>query len=512
MLKLFKAARLAGIPILAIRTADQNATIQAIKAEWDEFVLAQWDAARGVTPVNKAGQQALAKADIKSDDTINFVEAMGAAQQLPPKAILFAHNAQRQLHTSEPLAVAASVQSVCNVRDTFKMNFRMLVLLTPYGFVPPSELEHDLVTLDHALPGSDVLKTVVEELFVAAKKNFEGLPDPTPESLTRSVDAISGLSKFEAEQVTAMSLTPTGIDLDALWERKRVTIEQTRGLKVYRGKERFDDIVGLENVKARLRQRLTGRRPIGVVVWVDEIDKVLANVEHDTSGVRMDQLRTLLAEMEDNEWEGVVLAGLPGGGKSLLGKAFGNEAGVPTISLDLAAMEGSLVGESEARLRQAMAVIKAVGGGSAFFVATSNNATIMRPELQRRFTGGFFFFDVMTAEERRAAWTFYLTKYGLDATQPLPPDDGWTAAEVRNCAREAWNCRISLAEAAQYIIPVAQARAEEFEGMRRYANGKYLGASKAGTYKYTKKAMATMVRAIALHPIEADTIVNMQES
>mgnify|MGYP001584234656 FL=1 len=210
----------------------------------------------------------------------------------------------------------------------------------------------------------------------------------------------------------------------------------------------------------------------------------------------MDQLRTLLTEMENCEWEGALLAGMPGGGKSLLGKAFGNEAGVPTIALDLGDMEGSLVGESEQRMRQAVAVIKAIGDGHAFFVATSNNATVMRPELQRRFTGGFFFFDLMTAVERSAAWDFYLKKYGLAKDMKRPDDAGWTAAEIRNCAREAWNCGVTLTDAARFVVPVAQARADDFDAMRKFAHGRYLDASKPGKYQYEPDAMVTMVRGI----------------
>lgn len=514
MLKLFEAARRVSVPILAISTADQAATEAAIFSANKGFPIVRWDSVTGLTgvgdPKGNKGTEALARAKVTSADTVGFAEAMLAVQMLPQTAIVIAHNVQRQIHSSEPSASAQAVQAIANVRDSFKRDFRMLVLLSPH-FMTPSELEHDVVALRHELPTREALRTIVVDICESAKKSSKSFSMPTADDLDKATEAVSGLSEFAAEQQTSMSLTDTALDLDVLWERKRVTIEQTRGLKVYRGKEKFDDIVGLASVKARLRQRLSGRKPVGVVVWLDEIDKVLANVEHDTSGVRMDQLRTLLADMEDQEWEGVVLAGLPGGGKSLLGKAFGNEAGVPTISLDLAAMEGSLVGESEAKMRQAMAVIKAVGSGNAFFVATSNNATIMRPELQRRFTSGFFFFDLLTKAERDAAWKFYEKKYEL-AKQQRPDDDGWTAAEIRNCAREAWNCRMTLVDAAKFIVPVTRARADDFDKMRQYAHGRYLDASKDGVYHYEAEPMKRSVRAIALPADAIKAIAEMRES
>jgi len=493
MLKLFEAARRVSVPILVVRTADQFATVETIRATSSEFPIVQHDAARGLTPVNKEGKAALDKEKIKADDTISFVDAMMAIRLLPKGAIVCVHNAIRQLASSEPVASAAAVQAVANLRDEFKVNFRMLVLLGPI-FVTPPELEHDVVTIDHGLPGPDELTTIVTELHNSAKQ-----PKPKPAILSRAIDAVSGLSSFAAEQVVAMSMTEQGLDLDALWERKRTTIEQTRGLAVWRGKEAFTDLVGLDSIKEKLRRRMRAKTPVGVIVYMDEIDKIFANVESDTSGVRMDQMRSFLVEMENNEWRGMVCVGVPGGGKSAIAKAFGNECGVPTIALDLGDMEGSLVGESEARVRHAMAVIKAIGRGHAYIIATSNNATIMRPELQRRFTDGMFFFDVMTAEERDACWKFYAKKYGIKDIE-RPEDDGWTGAEIRNCVREAWDTDVSLREAARFIVPMAQSRVHEIEELRQYAHGRFLDASRPGPYVYSAAPLAERAKNVrAIH-------------
>jgi hypothetical protein len=169
---------------------------------------------------------------------------------------------------------------------------------------------------------------------------------------------------------------------------------------------------------------------------------------------------------------------------------------VLTVSLDLAGMEGSLVGESEAALRNAIAVIKAVGRGRAYFIATSNNASPMRPELQRRFTGGVFFFDLMTAEQRADAWAFYMRRYGL-AAQPLPADEGWTGAEIRNCCRKAWksNNRLTLLQSAQYIVPVATSQREKVLMMRLYAHQRFLDANAPGLYDAQRVVASSMFEA-----------------
>jgi SpoVK/Ycf46/Vps4 family AAA+-type ATPase len=500
MIQLFEAARRVSVPILMIRTFDAAATIEAVQKVSAEHPLVQWDQARGMTGVNKLGHDALTKAKITSDDTVGFTEAMNKADGLPMRTILFAHNAHRQLTASEPISIAANVQSVANLRDRFKLNFRMLVLLGPQ-FTAPPELEHDIIIIDHALPGPEELGTIVTELYASAK-----LPKPTPEVLAKAVDAVSGLSSFETEQVTAMSLTDKGLDQNALWERKRVSIEQVRGMSVYRGSETFADLRGIDSAKAKLRARIKAKSPLGVVVWVDEGSDVFSNVEHDTSGVKTDQQRALLVEMENNNWKGCIFTGVPGSGKSALARSFGNEAGVPCVALDFGDMEAPHVGESEALLRQAIATIKAIGRGNAFFILTCNSLQGIRPQFMRRFKKGVFFFDMPTADERAAIWDLYLKKYEIPK-QPKPDDEGWTGAEIRECCEEAWDVNCTLREAAQSIIPVSLSRADIIEEMRRNAHGRFLDASKAGTYKYESEPMKKQMRAISLPPVSPETLM-----
>lgn len=481
----FNQARLASVPIVSIDTADQFATVQTLIAATDaRHPIVQWEAVEGMSALNPVGEKALQKAGIASGP-MGFTDAMVAALKLPELTLLIAHNVQRQLVSMEPNAIAAPVQAVANLRDKFTANHRMLVLLGPR--VPlPLELESDVVVLYHELPDDAALEKVVREVL-ADPIERKVIPTQSDDAIRKTVDAVSGLSAFAAEQVTAMSIDANGINLDYVWERKRVAIEQTPGLTVWRGGEKFDDLIGLDNIKSHLRRRLNAKTPIGVVVFIDEIDKALANVEHDTSGVRMDQLRTLLTEMENNRWRGLVAVGVPGAGKSAIGKALGNEAGVPTAALDFGAMESKYVGESEAYIRRVMSVIKAIGRGHAYVIATSNNATVMRPELQRRFTDGMWMFDLMSEAERTAALAFYIAKYGLTKAQTakLPDMDGWTGAEIRNLCEYAWDTNSTLVEAAQFIVPMARSRVHEIEALRQYAEGRLLDANKPGAYRHT---------------------------
>lgn len=493
LLRQFERARLVSVPIVGISTADQSATIEELREMWNEHPLVQWDAARGITPINKVGEDTLDRAGIKSEDTIDFVPAMLAALTLPKLSVLFVRNAHRQLESTEPMASATAVQAVSNLRDMFKHDHRIAVLLAP-AFRAPHELKHDVVVLDHALPEDAAIETIVRELHASAKVTV-----PTGEAMQRAIEAASGLSAFEAETAIALSLTENGLDMDQLWERKRSIIEQTPGLSVYRGKETFDDLRGLASVKERLRQHIHAKTPPGVIVWIDEGADVFANIESggDSNNVKTDQQSVLLTEMEQNKWPGALLVGVPGAGKSAVAQAFGNEAGCLTIALDLAGMESKWQGESEANLRQAVRVIKAIGHGNAFFVLTCNSLKGLRPQFQARFRRGTFFFDLPTADERDAIWNLYMKKFEIPA-QPRPDDEGWVGREIRECCASAWDLGTTLLDAARFIVPVSRSRASEIETMRKEAHGRFLDASNYGEYRYRQEPMERQVRAIAL--------------
>ena len=63
---------------------------------------------------------------------------------------------------------------------------------------------------------------------------------------------------------------------------------------------------------------------------------------------------------------GVLLLGVPGTGKACFAKALGNETGRPTLLLDLGALMGSLVGQTEANIRQALQIADAMSPAILF--------------------------------------------------------------------------------------------------------------------------------------------------
>jgi SpoVK/Ycf46/Vps4 family AAA+-type ATPase len=297
-----------------------------------------------------------------------------------------------------------------------------------------------------------------------------------------------------------MSLTKAGLDVDAIWERKKQIIDQTPGLQVWRGGETFADIGGVDNVKSFVTGIANGEEPPRAIVFIDEIEKSLAGAAGgmDTSGVSQDQLGVLLTEMQNSGAAGMIFIGPPGSAKSMIAKAAGATLSVPTITFDLGAMKGSLVGESEARIRNAFKVVWRISQGRALFVATCNKIGNLPPELRRRFSLGTYFFDLPSDEERAAIWKLHFKKYKIKP-QDLPDDAGWTGAEIRNCADIAWRLGVSLKQASSRVVPVARSAPEMIERLRTECSGKYISASYDGVYEYKKTVpVATGGRKISL--------------
>jgi len=104
-----------------------------------------------------------------------------------------------------------------------------------------------------------------------------------------------------------------------LWEINGQQLKKSGLVSLHRGTENFDQLGGLENLKAfclramrRQGEPQPGKRP-----------------------------------------RGVLLLSPPGCGKSQFAKALGNETGRPTVILDIGNLLGSLVGQSESNVRQA---------------------------------------------------------------------------------------------------------------------------------------------------------------
>ena len=485
-----KGAARVGTPLIIARTADPTSTIARIAevvnptpASGTPKTLIQWDVVRGAVAVNEESgvelTAALQKAGIDQKATTNAKPFLLFIRNLPNHTMIFMINLHR--FASDDINV---IQALWNLRDEFKSRSKVVIGLCPQMTLPP-ELAQDVLVLDEPLPNDEELKTIAKEIYTSAQ-----LPQPKESDLDKIVDAVLGLAAFPAEQSMAMSITTKGMDIPKLWNRKQSTIEQTPGLSVWRGNEKFSDIGGCENVKSFLKDVIAGTDAPRAIVFIDEIEKAIGTGQ-DTSGVSQGLLGALLTWMQDNAATGCIFIGPPGAAKSAVAKATGNEAGIPTISLDMGAMKNSLVGASEERFRNALKVIDAVSQKRTLFIATCNSIGILPPELRRRFTFGTFYFSVPTDAERVAIWKIYRGKYKVDSSDPgVKHDHGWTGAEIKQCCELAYRLRRPLNDCASFIVPVSISAADQIEKLNQQADGKFISASKSGIFHYRNNSVS----------------------
>lgn len=493
----FLKARRAGVPIIAIETADPAATI--VKCQKDlngrhlEIPLLQWDLIRGLVKLNAPGELVLSHFtdDLPMTDPTTCLAALVAKARdlrVPSEsdpddrdkdipAIIF------MIHANRWIEDTGAMQATWNARTAFEPLGVTLVLLGPTVKLP-CELKNDVVLISEPLPDHEELDGILDKLSDDA-----GLkPEQINGDRERTVDTMTGTSAFGARQILAMSITSEGIDQDVLWERKRKMIEQTPGLSVWKGGSTFADLGGLDNLKDFLTRVLTsGSTKVQAIGFADEIEKALAGASGDLSGTSQDQLMVLLKVMQDFDITGTILVGHAGTGKSEIAKGAGNVAGCPVINIDLGAMKDSLVGGSEARVRQAMEVFKAVSQGKGLIIATCNKISSLPPELRRRFTLGTFFVDLPSESERALIWPIWQKRFGLDKRQALPECEGWTGAEIRACCDVAFRTGLPLKEASRYVVPVIKSAPEQVEALRKLASNRFINASAPGVYVYRER-------------------------
>ena len=443
-----------------------------------DWRLATWDVDRGLHV--PGGEQV---DDGGGNDPLAAIRAVNALATPEGTAILVLSNFHRFMQSAE------IVQALASQITTGKQNRTFIVVLSPIVEIP-TELEKQFVVLEHDLPGREQLEELARGIATEEGELPEG------DALETVLDAAAGLTRYEAEGAFSLSLVRHGtVQPDSVWELKSGMLKKSGLLSLHRGGEKFDDLGGLDALKSFC-------------------------------------LRAMRRQGHENALRrprGVMLLGVPGTGKSAFSKALGAETGRPTLILDVGALMGSLVGQTENNIRRALQIAdamapcvmmvdeveKALSGvassGSSdsgvsarlfgtflswlndhqsdvFTICTCNDISKLPPEFSRseRFDG-VWFLDLPGAEQKQAIWDIYLPMFDLDTNQPRPKDEQWTGAEIRACCRLAALLDVPLTAAAQNVVPVAITAAESVGTLRNWASGRCLDADKPGIYQHAGK-------------------------
>ena len=328
------------------------------------------------------------------------------------------------------------------------------VIIVSSVLVIPKDIEKYVTILEMDYLNTEEIKAVIHS-FVK-----ENLNQQVEEGLVEEFAlAFKGLTEFEILNLLALSYADDGEltrkDLRLIFDQKQQMIKKAGILEMIPLKETIDDIGGLENLKA----------------WFIKKAKVYKNMNNAKKyGVAMPK--------------GVLIAGVPGCGKSLNAKAAANLFEVPLLRLDMGRLMGKYVGESEGNLRSAIALAEAIspcvlwidelekafagiggsGGGAevttrlfgnfltwmqekespTFVVATANDITQLPPELLRK--GRFdeiFYVGLPNKEEREKIFNIHIRKRRPQDLKNIRVKDlvsiteGFSGADIEGVVKDA---------------------------------------------------------------------------
>lgn len=356
------------------------------------------------------------------------------------------------------------------------------------------------LTLDP--PNEDEMRGIIAECLAPYRG---GLPiDWYDAELSEAAAILAGVTRIEAENAIATLLAKGSITKADLSELTKV-------------KDRiFSDISGLERVKVAPGDVSLGGLS-GLRAWLEK-QRPLLTMDLRDRGLRPPR--------------GVLLVGVPGCGKSLSAKAIAESWSLPLYRLDLSNIHGQYLGQSEGRLKEALATADRVApcvlwideiekglagaGGSdggtssrivghflywlqegrarVFVVSTANDITKLPPELFRR--GRFdelFFVDLPTEPERNEIIALYLEKHlrrTFDDTlvsDLVDLSEGFAGSDLQAAVAEAAREAVlkgDTAVDAEYlrkvfrnVVPLSKTNPEAIESIRTWGRERAVPAS-----------------------------------
>lgn len=432
----------AGFPIIYLNSAEDEKCDALIKEIAGNTGIIEWNAATGFWDGK----------DKVREDEWQLIDVLGLVNR-DQKAIEDKIIVLKDIHPylDDPKIVALLKEIAVKSLEGLGC---CIVIVSPVCKIP-KEIESyvTLLELDPVRP-EEIREIILD--FISE----QDITKPTEQLMNDLVNNFKGLTDFEIRNILALAITDNNgelysDDLEVVLEQKMQVIKKSGILEMVQVTESIDDIGGLENLKD----------------WLARKAKVFKNIN-------------AAQQFGVDAPKGVLIAGMPGCGKSLNAKAAARLFEVPLLRMDMGRLLGKYVGESEANMRKALALadniapcvlwidemekafagIGGTGGGNevttrlfgtfltwlqekkslAFVVATANDISKMPPELLRK--GRFdeiFYVDLPNEEERKKIFEIHIAKRrkadlpNIDINELVKETNGYSGADIEGVVKDA---------------------------------------------------------------------------
>jgi len=320
----------ASYPVLYINTHEEARVTEDIKAIWskrkDVGKIYYWDCMTGVVCTDQAEKPL----DLDAE-----------------KCLAFIGNAERSAKTPRSVYILKDfhleLESKVKYRDLVrKLKFAIpilkrdssMVIFISHNFIVPPEWSKEIQSIDFDLPDEEAIKKKLKFIHESIKKTNK-VAELNDDFVEQAVNVAKGMTASEIETSFALATVVAkgkfSTDfVKTVFDEKIQTVKKNSLLTYITSDISFSQVGGLKGIKK----------------WI-ELRKRCFTKDAVAYGLPSPK--------------GIMLCGLSGCGKTLLAKAIAAEFNLPLWSWDIGSMFGSLVGESERRIREVIKVIESMG-------------------------------------------------------------------------------------------------------------------------------------------------------
>src|SRR6266571_2815523 len=458
----------AGYPAIAVTTHEEERLLRDLQTLKDiGWSFASWSGVRGWRdPEGKAIQGTTAGATAPT--------AVLEIQKLQKKTVAVFFDLQTHF-VIEP----DTIRAIRDALEIAKSSFRPMLLCSPYSTLP-LELEKDVALLDYALPTSGQLRDLIPELLKSIKQaatragsTQRTYPTDLEEGVIETmINAARGLTWNEAESAFSLAIMTAVPDtMPSVVQREKTSLVRKQGLlELIEPKLTLDAVGGLDPLKE----------------WLLEQGALIKHAAEATWGLpllRLDMSRilgSLVGQSENRMRDALRLA----------------EAMAPCvlhcdeIAMALAGAGTDTSGVATRIVGQLLTWLQERGVGAdglpspVYVIATANNPDSLPAPLLRpgRFDGRWFV-DLPQSFERRVVAQIHLVKrrqsiVQADLDELVEQTRDYSPAEIEQIVKTG--CAVAFRErrglvakdlfdAVKRVMPLSKSRREDLEKMREEA-------------------------------------------